>query len=214
MSANEKYCARFGPGTCYHVYNRTNNRERLFRCAENYHFFLRQYVKYISPFVSTYGYNLLPNHFHFVCRMLDCETIGAYLASLPAHLLLKCEKQFLRNPKENANWLMQAQFHRFFTSYSMAFNKVYDRKGNLFHRQFKRVMILDETQLRQTLFYVNVNAARHGLVDDFTDHPYSSWHSYFVDGPSLICRDEVFKPFGSRLELIRFHMDHLDFIKG
>ena len=60
MTAQEPLC----PGDFYHIYNRGNNRETIFRTAENYRFFLERYVYYIEPIAATYAYCLLPNHFH------------------------------------------------------------------------------------------------------------------------------------------------------
>ena len=62
---NDKYLANFAEAGIYHVYNRTNNKELLFKTDENRLYFLRQYAKYLEPFVDTFCWTLLPNHFHF-----------------------------------------------------------------------------------------------------------------------------------------------------
>jgi hypothetical protein len=33
----------------YHIYNRANGADKLFRSKENYHYFLQKYQQYISP---------------------------------------------------------------------------------------------------------------------------------------------------------------------
>jgi hypothetical protein len=55
----------------YHVYNRGINKERIFKEEENYHFFLKRYQHYVSLFVDTYAYCLMPTHFHFVVRIKE-----------------------------------------------------------------------------------------------------------------------------------------------
>ena len=57
----------------YHVYNRGNNREPLFRERRNYPYFLKLYAKYIEPVAETYAYCLLKNHFHLLIRTKDEE---------------------------------------------------------------------------------------------------------------------------------------------
>ena len=57
------------PGEYYHIYNRGNNGETLFREQRNYPYFLKLYTKYIEPVAETYAYCLLKNHFHFLVRI-------------------------------------------------------------------------------------------------------------------------------------------------
>ena len=68
-------------GKYYHLYNRGNNREDLFRTHENYNHFLRLYEKYIYPVADTFAWVLMKNHFHFLVRIREEEEIGVYLPS-------------------------------------------------------------------------------------------------------------------------------------
>ena len=54
------------PGEYYHIYNRGNNRENLFRQERNYDYFMRLYAQYIAPVALTFAFSLLPNHFHLL----------------------------------------------------------------------------------------------------------------------------------------------------
>ena len=53
----------------YHIYNRGNNRENLFKQDRNYRYFLKLYAKHIEPIADTFAYCLLPNHFHLLVRI-------------------------------------------------------------------------------------------------------------------------------------------------
>jgi len=53
----------------YHIFNRGNNRRRIFFENTNYHYFLNLYFKHIQPIARTFAYALLPDHFHFVVVM-------------------------------------------------------------------------------------------------------------------------------------------------
>ena len=57
------------PGEFYHIYNRGNNRRRIFIDEENYFFFLKLAKKHISPIAHIYAYALLPNSlpYRFSC---------------------------------------------------------------------------------------------------------------------------------------------------
>jgi putative transposase len=63
----------FNPNQYYHLYNRGNNYEVIFREAENYRFFLRLLDKYLTPEkVEIAAYCLMPDHYHLlVCPQVE-----------------------------------------------------------------------------------------------------------------------------------------------
>ncbi|KIA92779.1 hypothetical protein OC25_15415 [Pedobacter kyungheensis] len=56
-------------GCCYHVYNRGNNKGKIFFENRNYYYFLLQFKKYVLPSTDVFAYCLMPNHFHFFIRV-------------------------------------------------------------------------------------------------------------------------------------------------
>ncbi len=211
MSIPEKYLAAFEEQKVYHIYNRTNNKELLFKSDENYFYFLKQYRKYLYPFVQTLSYTLLPNHFHLVIRVNKEDEISKYLLSVNSGSLIKTERLFLEQPDKHFSDLIEAAFHRFFTSYSMAFNKMYSRNGNLFHRPFKRIQVENDLQFCQLMVYVHANAQKHRLVRIFSDYKWSSYHSFVSNGATLLDREYVFSVFGDKEQFIDFHTTQSDY---
>ncbi len=211
MSIAEKYLATFCEEGVYHVYNRTNNKELLFREQDNYYFFLKKYHQYLGPFVNTYCYNLLPNHFHLVIRIRPNKEILSYLETLSVEKLMHGEKQFLNNGENALHKLIESAFHRLFTSYSMAFNKMFNRKGNLFHRPFKRVRVEDNNHLFQLIVYVHANTVKHHLSDDYTQDKWSSYLSILSDKPTSLLRKEVLNMFGGTGRFISVHREMTKF---
>ncbi|MBM2817241.1 MAG: hypothetical protein HW421_4003 [Ignavibacteria bacterium] len=55
----------------YHLYNRTNNDEALFRSRENYSYFLKKYRYFLDDLFDTIAYCLMPTHFHFLVRVKE-----------------------------------------------------------------------------------------------------------------------------------------------
>jgi putative transposase len=53
-SMKKNYFANFYDGGIFHVYNRTNNKELLFKTDENRLYFLRLYTKYLQPYLDTF----------------------------------------------------------------------------------------------------------------------------------------------------------------
>jgi len=95
MKNKISHTADFYEGGIFHVYNRTNNKELLFKSTENRLYFLKQFQKYLHPFLDTFCWNLLPNHFHFLVQIKSAEAIKRYLQTLPPQTLKPIEKKYL-----------------------------------------------------------------------------------------------------------------------
>jgi putative transposase len=204
MNPKTNYLANFYENGIFHVYNRTNNKELLFKSDENRLYFLKQFAKYLSPFLDTFCWNLLPNHFHFLVQIKSMEEIKNHLKSVPTELLKPIEKQYLTDAA-TTELLLELEWKRFFTSYSMAFNKQQNRIGNLFHRPFKRIEIDKESYFTQAIVYIHANAQHHNLCKDFTQHKWTSWHSMLSNNPTGLKREEVLEWFGGLEKFIQIH---------
>ena len=207
MSVPDRYLAQLKTEKSYHIYNRTNNKERLFREDADRIFFVQQYEKYLFPFLKKYAFNLLDNHFHFVVEVRSQAEIIEYLKTVDKKNLTKKEKYLLNNPQEDLwhNHFIEWQFLRLFTSYAQTFNLKYDRKGNLFHRPFKRVEIEDHLQFSQAIFYVHANAVKHHIIDKLENYKWSSFNICLSDEPSFIERDYLLDWFGGREMFQEYH---------
>lgn len=206
MPIPEKYLADFEEHGIYHVYNRTNNNEKLFLNDANRSFFLEKYKHHLSPYVDTYCWCLLPNHFHFLLRIKPIETIVESIHAKPASDRSITENKLIMQQCTLSEFIEQA-FKRFFQSYSLAFNKVHRRKGNLFYRPFKRVMVEKKSHFTSAVVYIHANPLRHQLTKNFTTYKWSSWKSYISDAPSQLLRQEVLDWFGCKEQFIKAHHD-------
>lgn len=210
MKQTVNYKSNFYDGGIFHVYNRTNNKELLFKSDDNRLFFLKQYSKYLHPFLDTFCWNLLPTHFHFLVQIKTTAAIKKYLQSLPASALKPIEKNYLAD-MSTTELLLEFEWKRFFTSYSMAFNKQQNRNGNLFHRPFKRVEVIKESHFTQAIVYIHANAQHHKLVKDFTQHKWTAWHSFISDKPTQLMKTEVLNCFGGLQQFIKAHKEMTDY---
>lgn len=205
-----KYKAAFVENEFYHVYNRTNNKEILFKTEENYTHFLKRYDHYTSAFLETYSWNLLPNHFHLLVKVKSTESIINYLSNKCSKELCKTEKKFLRQiiPIHN---LIDNVFQRFLISYSMSFNNLHNRKGNLLHRPFKHVLVNKDDQFTQTVIYINANAQKHQIVTDFKKYKWSSYNTILSDKPTKLFRRELLDWFGGKEWFIKILKEQTEY---
>ena len=151
----------------YHVFNRANsNRDLLFVEERNYHFFLHKYAAYLRPFVETYAFCLIPNHFHLLIEVRSEEKIRAYL---------EVEKKWKKMEKASVEAVLSEAFRRFFISYAKSFNKADKRRGTLFKREFRRVRIDTSHHFFTEVSYIHKNPVKHGLVSSIEEYPWSSY---------------------------------------
>lgn len=207
MPVNKKYLSVFESGNTYHVYNRTNNKELLFKTNDDYYLFLNRLFKYIGPVAEVYAWNLIPNHFHFLIKVRSESEIIKGIESM--FDLTKSQKLFLEN--RNIDSLVEMEFRRLFTSYAMSFNYIHNRNGNLFHRTFRRVRIEREDQFVRAIIYIHANALKHRLVDQFDKYPWTSYHLIISDQPTKLMKKEIIELFGSKEEFISLHKEVVDY---
>ena len=192
----------------YHVYNRSNYPELLFKKAEDYRFFFDSYKAYLHPFVDTYAYCLIPNHFHLIIRVKLLEKLVNTVEQLPIYKQTKTQKDWLQIPEEErvANELLEHQFSRFFNSFAKKVNIKRERNTNLWNRSFKRLFIRNEAHYTHGIYYVNANAVKHKLVKSIVDYPHSSYHALISEKPTLLKREEVLNWYGGKEAFIKYHL--------
>jgi REP element-mobilizing transposase RayT len=158
------------PGHYYHIYNRGNNRENLFREVRNYRYFLELYAHHVYPVADTFAYCLMSNHFHFLVKIkTEDETVKTSQVSE------NCEVSF--KPSQH--------FSNLFNAYTKAINKAYGRTGSLFQERFGRIEVTSERYYTSLIFYIHANPQKHGFADDFRTWPWSSYNALVTDGPRI-----------------------------
>jgi len=169
------------PGGYYHIFNRGIDREKLFKDQEDYDLFLSVYAHYVSDFVNTYAYCLIPNHFHFLIKIKESDIF-------------------------NYGKKVSEEFRKMFICYSQKFNKKYSRLGNLFTRPFKRIEITEMDYLKHLIFYIHFNPQKHEIADKFQQYGNSSYKLYLTFKDSKLDRAEVLEWFNDDLqEFIEYH---------
>ena len=70
-------------GHYYHVYNRGCNRERIFANDGNYEFLLYRIKSFLPHYALTIiAYCLMPNHYHFLLRLAQDDTLSRFIQRL------------------------------------------------------------------------------------------------------------------------------------
>lgn len=197
------------PHRIYHVYNRGNQKQRIFFSNENYLFFLQKVRMYWLPCCDILCYCLMPNHFHFLAKVKPfSETL---LEHVNEQSTVK-SMQFKGNEISYHEYLID-QFKRLFGSYALAYNNQHARTGTLFQKRFKRILIGDDYKLLYLLAYIHHNPIHHKFCDSFGSWQHDSWNAYLnLEKESLLNREEVLRWFGAdvgsaRAAFLKHHQD-------
>ena len=97
------------------------------------------------------------------------------------------------------------QFVNLVNAYAKAVNKAFDRSGSLFQKPFQRIPVTEQHYLNRLNCYFHRNPQRHGLIDDFTRWPYSSYRSLLSSMPTRLDRGSVLGWFGGQESFCRAH---------
>ncbi len=155
---------QFYENTYYHIYNRTNNEEALFRSESNYLYFLKKYRYYLDEYLETIGYCLMPTHFHFLVRVKENSNSSDDSKSSDEY------SEYSRKISNQIAVLLR--------SYSRAFNKMWHRHGNLFNQKTKAKPVSSDKYLVTLLTYIHQNPIRSGFAEKAEEWKFSSYQDY------------------------------------
>ena len=177
------------PGKYYHIFTRGNNRENIFLHKDHYYYFLTLYRKYVAPYADTFAYCLLPNHVHFLIRVKEAEAL-----------------QLPQETSETGKSIsMQRQLGHLLNAYAKTINNRHERVGRLFQHRFGRKEVTSDAYFTTLVQYIHLNPQLHGLIKNFSDWPYCSYHSHLSKNKTALHRDEVLAWFGGSAWYKKFH---------
>jgi len=205
------------PDTSYHIFNHANGFENVFRKEENFYYFLEKYRLYISPIAETYAYCLMPNHFHLVVRIRKRATIEELIRNknniktkINFSKVSNFGKVVDRISDSELEKYLSKQFANLFSCYTQSFNKVYNRMGSLFIKNFKRNPIYDKNQFLHSVIYTHRNPIHHGFCKGFDEWEFSSYHEIIDSIIDFLELAKLLKMFGDRDVFIEMHQANLE----
>ncbi len=169
-----------GPNVAYHIISRTALDGFVLGPEEKDH--LLSLIRWLSSifFVEVFGFCIMGNHFHLVCRMLSLESfsdeevihrVKCYYGDRHEIENLSPEKLlYWRNRLSDLSRYVQEIKQRF----SRWFNKRHQRKGYFWGDRFKSVIIERGEALLNCLAYIDLNPVRAGLVERPEDYRWCS----------------------------------------
>ena len=173
---NNRDYKKFHTGGIFHIYNRGNNKEKIFFENQDYRAFLfrlglglgfSQEELSLNKFLAMpysriritvaeksnfklHAFALMPNHFHLLIEQTGRETVSKLIAKV-------C------------------------TSYAKYINLKYKRVGHIFQDKFKAVLIQNHPQLIWTSAYIHMNPVKDRIVRNPEEYLWSSYPDYVCE---------------------------------
>lgn len=143
-------------GVYYHVLNRGNNREAVFREPQEFDAFLDLIIRAQARLLlHVSAVCLMPNHFHMVVR-------------------------------PNAAGDLAEWFHWLLTSHASHYHKKSGSSGRIWTNRYKAFPVQDDRYLRTVIRYVERNALRANLVTRAEHWPWGSLHWRLRASPRIL----------------------------
>jgi REP element-mobilizing transposase RayT len=134
--------------TYYHIYNRGNNKEIIFKHPEDKRFFISLLYRFRKETdLLLDSYVIMNNHYHVILRT-------GY------------------KPNAISKYMQQVG-----TTYAMYANSKYSRVGHIFQGRYKAKKLRFKKDVRQTREYLKQNPVVEGYVKTAVEYPWAKIHS-------------------------------------
>ena len=155
----------------FHIVQRGNNKQTIFREDEDFEKFLSIIKKYLSKFkVEIYHYCLMRNHIHILLKIFKRDVLAKIMQGI-------------------------LQSYRFY------YRRKYGYIGYLYQGRYKSELIQDDSYLSECGRYIERNPVRAGIVKEPHEYRWSSCKHYISDQKNdIIIENPLYESFGKTME--------------
>ncbi len=194
----------FVNGEFYHIFNRGNEKQFIFKCEVDRERFLHTLLYYQVEGPK-------PKLSQFLKQPKEALNTSKKLVQIVSFCLMNNHYHLLLTPSREGS--VTEFMSKVGNSYTKYFNTRYNRIGTLFQAEFKSVFIETNNQLLQVNRYIHLNPLVGGLIERLEDYPWSSYLEYLGQlFPSVCIQEPILGQFSSRREYEEFIKDHANYI--
>lgn len=136
------------PNILYHVINRGNGRQVIFRSHRDFNTYLKLIERYKEKYpIKLYNYVFMPNHVHFLLEPLEQGVLARFM-------------------------------HDLTLAHTTRFNFARKSVGHVWQGRYKNIPIESDEYFFQCGRYIELNPVRAHLVNHPTEYAWSSYHTY------------------------------------
>ena len=183
----------FTKDSIYHIYNRSNNKEILFRTDQDYRAFL-----FRLGLALGFEKGDLNNSEITRSHKSRIRVIGLDPTSFKLHAFCLMRNHFHLLIEQCGDESISKLISKVFTSFSKYINLKYKRTGHVFQDKFKSVCIKTNPQLMLVSSYIHMNPVKDSLVNRPEEYKWSSYNDFVSERNNiLVCKDFLTEIFGS-----------------
>lgn len=146
----------------YHVMTRGNNRQTIFRCEDDFRYYLDLIARFKEEYpFNLYHYCLIPNHTHFMIQTKLGKDFSTFMKKL--------NLAYYQHYKNSYGWV-----------------------GHLWQGRFKSQPVGKDNYLIQCGKYIELNPVRAGIVSSPQEYEFSSNKYYSEGLPNTIITENIF----------------------
>ena len=151
----------------YHIFQRGNNRQWIFKKDKDREKFLLLVMDYSSKYsFQLYNYCLMENHIHLLIKVSKAKDLAKLTQGL-------------------------------FQSYSFYYKKEYKYLGYLYQGRYKSKIIETDEYLLECARYIETNPLRAGVVKKLQNYKWASYNFYaYGHRNNLITSNPLYSSFG------------------
>ena len=164
---------QFARGAFAHVYNRGNNKEKIFYDEEDYKAFLYRLSLALGFEIEELSKHPMTQIPHSRVRI-----IGSKKGDFKLHAFCLMKNHFHLLLEQCSETPIYKPVSKLCTSYAMYINKKYGRVGHVFQDRFKSVLIESEPQLMWVSAYIHTNPIKSGHLKHPREYKWSSYKDY------------------------------------
>jgi putative transposase len=150
-------CSMMTPDTTYHMFNRGNQKQLIFRREKNYRYFLDKIKATFLAGTDVLAYCLMPNHFHLMIHTNPDFDYSSFSKRLGKML----------------------------SSYTRGLQNQDKFVGSLFQQNTKKKILPGFQEALNCFQYIHQNPLKANLVTDLEIWPYSSFNEYLHSTPAI-----------------------------
>lgn len=190
---------KFLPNTIFHIYNRGNNKEKIFFDEQDYRAFLFRLGLCLGFTEKELNEEKLIAMPYSRIRITDTNK-----NNFKVHAFCLMSNHFHLLIEQTGDVSISKLISKLCTSYAKYINKKYKRVGHIFQDQFKAVLIENNPQLMWTSAYIHMNAVKDKIVKHPSEYLWSSYNDYASDGNlPIISKELLIGTFGDAKNFIK-----------